>query len=160
MTFTEAQAELTELRGLAATDKSLATFKERVNRLYMAVCRKTLRKCNCKDVVDDALIEIYSKLKQLKNNDTMEILDTKARLVNGVVLKVDNNHYTNANLTDKVAREFLAEFPQRKDWFATLPAEEKDSEANTPKAEVGDKPSKVEVGVVIPKKKAAKKAKK
>ena len=156
MTTEQAKAELSHLRGIAEGGDIPSNFKARLEALYWAVCRKTLRKCNCKDVIPDALAEIYFKLKTLKDED----MATKARLVNGVVLQHKGNHYTNANITDKVAREFLAEFPQRKDWFATLPAEEKDSEANTPKAEVGDKPSKVEVGVVIPKKKAAKKAKK
>ena len=55
-----------------------------------------------------------------KNNTTM----TKAKLVNGVVLQVGGIHYTNANLTDEVARAFLSAFPMRKDWFAELPADE------------------------------------
>lgn len=156
MTTEQAKAELSHLRGIAEGGDIPSNFKARLEALYWAVCRKTLRKCNCKDVIPDALAEIYFKLKTINDND----MATTARLVNGVVLQHKGNHYTNANITDKVAREFLAEFPQRKDWFATLPAEEKDSEANTPKAEVGDKPSKVEVGVVIPKNKAAKKAKK
>lgn len=62
----------------------------------------------------------------------------QARLVNGVVLQWKGNHYTNSNLTDEVAREFLASFPQRKDWFAELPS------ATTAKevvAEVADEPS-------------------
>ena len=153
MTTEQAKAELSHLRGIAEGGDIPSNFKARLEALYWAVCRKTLRKCNCKDVIPDALAEIYFKLKTLKDED----MATTARLVNGVVLQLKGNHYTNANITDKVARDFLAEFPQRKDWFATLPAEEKDSE---PKAEVGEKPSKVEVGVVIPKKKAAKKGKK
>lgn len=53
----------------------------------------------------------------------------KARLVNGVVLQVGGTHYTNANLTDEVARAFLSAFPMRKDWFAELPpAEAEDAE--------------------------------
>ena len=48
--------------------------------------------------------------------------DTQARLVRGVVLQLNNSHYTNANLTDDVAREFLARFPMRKDWFESLPS--------------------------------------
>lgn len=156
MTTEQAKAELSHLRGIAEGGDIPSNFRARLEALYWAVCRKTLRKCNCKDVIPDALAEIYFKLKTINDTD----MATTARLVNGVVLQMNGNHYTNANITDEVAREFLAEFPQRKDWFATLPAEDKDSEANTPKAEVGEKPSKVEVGVVIPKKKAAKKAKK
>lgn len=139
ITLEQAQAELKELRGLAERGNDLAFYHERVDRLYMAVCHKRLRVCNCKNVEKDALIEIYQRLKILAMSN--EKLDTAARLVNGVVLKVDGNHYTNANLTDEIARRFLAEFPQRADWFAQLPPEkgENTSEepANEPKSSRG-----------------------
>ena len=65
----------------------------------------------------------------------------QARLVNGVVLQWKGNHYTNANITDKVARDFLEAFPQRKDWFAELPSATTEKQvvaevANEPSAEV------------------------
>ena len=62
----------------------------------------------------------------------------QAKLVRGVVLQWKGNHYTNNNLTDDVAREFLTAFPMRKDWFEILPS------ATTEKqvvAEVADEPS-------------------
>lgn len=138
MTEQEAQAELMILRGHAHSMQDLALVRERIDRLYWAVCRKHLRKCRCKNVEKDALLEIYAKLKyHHKTNKTM------AKLVNGVVLKWQGNHYTNANLTDEVAREFLDAFPVRKDWFAVLPsASEKQvvaEVAEMPSAEVSDK---------------------
>ena len=63
---------------------------------------------------------------------------TQSRLVNGVVLQWKGNHYTNNNLTDEVAREFLAAHPQRKDWFAELPSA---STAKGVTAEVANEPS-------------------
>ena len=140
MTDQEAQAELMILRGLAEGGGDLALVKERIDRLYWAVCRKHLRTCRCKDKYKDALFEIYAKLRfNSKNNTTM----AKARLVNGVVLQVGGIHYTNANLTDEVARVFLSAFPMRKDWFAILPpaVEKEDAEnvaemtADEPKVE-------------------------
>ena len=135
MTEQEAQAELMILRGLASSGNDLALVRERIDRLYWAVCRKHLRTCRCKNVEKDALLEIYAKLKyHKKTNKTM----AQAKLVNGVVLKWQGNHYTNANLTDEVAREFLDAFPVRKDWFAVLPS------ASTEKqvvAEVAEMPS-------------------
>lgn len=62
----------------------------------------------------------------------------QAKLVRGVVLQWHGTHYTNSNLTDEVARAFLASFPQRKDWFEILPS------ATTAKqvvAEVANEPS-------------------
>ena len=144
MTIQEAQAELDELRGLAAQGVDLAPYRARVARLYRAVCRKALRECNCRDVLPDALIEIYVKLKN--TDTTMNELKSSARLVNGVVLQVGGTHYTNANLTDDVARKFLAEFPQRADWFAVLPnadkGEETASEVVEPKNEPTAQPKK------------------
>lgn len=66
---------------------------------------------------------------------------TQAKLVNGVVLQWKGNHYTNNNLTDEVAREFLTAFPMRKDWFAELPSATTEKQvvaevANEPSAEV------------------------
>ena len=135
MTEQEAQAELMILRGLASSGNDLALVRERVDRLYWAVCRKHLRSCRCKNVEKDALLEIYAKLMyHKKTNTTM----TQSRLVNGVVLQWKGNHYTNNNLTDEVAREFLAAHPQRKDWFAELPSA---TTAKEVAAEVADEPS-------------------
>ena len=135
MDVEQAQAELMILRGLAEGGGDLALVRERVDRLYWAVCRKHLRTCKCKNVEKDALLEIYAKLMyHSKTNTTM----TQAKLVNGVVLQWKGNHYTNNNLTDEVAREFLAAFPMRKDWFAELPSA---STAKEVTAEVAESPS-------------------
>lgn len=134
MSEQEAQAELMILRGLASSGNDLALVRERIDRLYWAVCRKHLRKCRCKNVEKDALLEIYAKLMYHKTNKTM----AQAKLVNGVVLKWQGNHYTNANLTDEVAREFLSAFPIRKDWFAVLPSASTEKEVV---AEIAEMPS-------------------
>ena len=132
MTEQEAQAELMILRGLASSGNDLALVKERIDRLYWAVCHKHLRTCKCKD----ALLEIYAKLTyHQKTNTTM----AQAKLVRGVVLQWKGNHYTNSNLTDEVAREFLASFPQRKDWFEILPSA---TTAKAVSAEVAKMPKK------------------
>mgnify|MGYP006923283436 CR=1 FL=1 len=76
----------------------------------------------------DALLEIYAKLMYHQKTNTAM---TTAKLVNGVVLQVGGKHYTNANLTDEIARQFLDIFPMRKDWFSVLPpAEEKEDAEN------------------------------
>ena len=157
MTEQEAQAELMILRGLAEGGGDLALVRERIDRLYWAVCRKHLRSCKCKNVEKDALLEIYAKLMyHKKTNTTM----TQAKLVNGVVLQWKGNHYTNNNLTDDVAREFLATFPQRKDWFAELPSATTGKQvvaevANEPSAEVS-----AETEPTTPKKKKSAKKRK
>lgn len=130
MTNEQAHSELTALRGLIDSGADLASLRARIDALYFAVCGKHLRKCNCKNVEMDAIVEIHRKLKMY---ETKKIDMTQARLVNGVVLQWKGNHYTNSNLTDEVAREFLAAFPVRKDWFAVLPPK-----ADEPKAEVSE----------------------
>jgi hypothetical protein len=150
MTEQEAQAELMILRGLAESGGDLALVRERVDRLYWAVCRKHLRTCKCKNVEKDALLEIYAKLMYHKKTNTNM---AHSRLVNGVVLQWKGSHYTNNNLTDEVARDFLASFPQRKDWFAELPSATTEKQvvaevANEPSAEVS-----AETEPITPKKK-------
>lgn len=124
----------------------------------MAVCKKTIRKCNCKDRYNDALIEIYHALKATPNIE--DVMNTKARLVNGVVLQFADKIYTNANLTDDAAREFLSKFPQRIDWFAVLPAEAVEETAE--EAIEGEQSDETEEVEQVPTKRAkrAKKAKK
>jgi len=85
---------------------------------------------------------------------------TQAKLVNGVVLQWKGNHYTNNNLTDEVAREFLAAYPQRKDWFAELPSATTDKQVA---AEVANEPSaegSAETEPTTPKKKKTSKKRK
>ena len=156
MTEHEAQAELMILRGLAEGGGDLALVRERVDRLYWAVCRKHLQKCRCKNVEKDALLEIYAKLMYHKKTNTAM---TQAKLVNGVVLQVGGKHYTNANLTDEIARQFLDVFPMRKDWFSVLPPAEAKEDAENVAEMPADEP-KLEKQVTTPKtKKTAKKRK-
>lgn len=137
MTNEQAKSELTALRGLIDSGADLASLRARIDALYFAVCGKHLRKCNCKNVEMDAIVEIHRKLKMYETKK-IDMTQAQARLVNGVVLQWKGNHYTNSNLTDEVAREFLAAFPVRKDWFAVLPPEK----ADEPKAEVSEEPAK------------------
>ena len=124
MTIDEAKTELNELRGFAAKG-GLAVVRGRIDALYFEICGKHLRNCKCKNVEEDALAEIYARLR---TNETKGIKTmAKARLVNGVVLQWKGCHYTNANITDDIAREFLNAFPQRSDWFAVLPEDEANS---------------------------------
>lgn len=150
MTYEEAQAELYVLRGLAEGN-DLTPIKHRIERLYNAVCGKPLRRCKCKHILEDALLEIYARLVNTPKDKYM----AKARLVNGVVLLHKGSHYTNANLTDEVAREFLALYPQRVDWFSVLP--EKEPENGTEITPTGEKSQ--DKATTLAKKKTSKKGK-
>ena len=142
MNYEEAQAELNDLRCLADTG-SLAVAKERVEKLYFAVLGKHLRRCRCRNILQDALLEIYTKLRKNDNKKTMDPNKATAKLVNGVVIFWKGNHYTNSNLTDEVAREFLASFPQRKDWFYALPSATTSKEVVAEAEEHTEKPQEI-----------------
>lgn len=91
-----------------------------ISELYLYVFGREIRKCNCKDKYKDALIEI---LNYLTTHETMSI----ARLKKGVLLNVfGEGVYTNANLTDEVAREYLAKYPANEYMFEVLPEPEEE----------------------------------
>lgn len=165
MTSEEANIELEQLRGIANEGGDLAPHKQRIEALYWEVCRKHLRKCKCKNVLQDALFEIYSRLRLNKNTKSENM--AQARLVMGVVLFVGGTHYTNKNLTDEVARTFLEKFPHRKDWFEVLPSATTEKAVVAEVADMPEKPSNeaaesekvADEPTAKPKKKSAKKRK-
>ena len=158
MTSEEANIELEVLRGIADSGESLAPYRERIEALYFAVFGRHLRKCKCKNVLKDALIEIYTRLRIVTPNKKYKIMaQAHARLVKGVVVFHEGIHYTNANLTDDVARAFLEKFPMRKDWFEVLPSATTDkavvaeAEVAENKAETATESEKAEKQATTPK---------
>ena len=158
-----ANKELDEMRVIVEMGGDLAPYKQRIEKLYLQVCGKHLRKCKCKNVLKDAFIEIYSQLRRNKVLTTKNGNMAKAKLVMGVVVFWGGTHYTNKNLTDDVARQFLAKFPQRKDWFQILPPDEVVEVAdNTPErgAEIAPEEVKSKSKPIAPKKKKTAKKRK
>jgi hypothetical protein len=104
---------------------TLPAHEAELDTLYMDVCGKHIRECNCKDRWSDALIEIHVTLNKLEK---MAMAGTKYRLRTGVVLHdfEKNEAYTNANLTDKVARAYLKKYPQQASLFEVLPEVKKE----------------------------------
>ena len=93
--------------------------KTEIERVYFEVFRRKMRTCQCKNKYHDAILEMYNYLKniELKGGEM-----TKSRLKRGVVLYVGNGkYYTNSNLTDEVAAEYLAKYPRRVGIFEVLP---------------------------------------
>jgi hypothetical protein len=103
---------------------TLPAHEAELDTLYMDVCGKHIRECNCKDRWSDALIEIHVTLNKLEK---MTMAGTKYRLRVGVVLHdfEKNEAYTNANLTDKIAKDYLKRYPQQADLFEVLPEAKK-----------------------------------
>ncbi len=94
--------------------------KKTIEELFPKVLGKEVRRCKCKDRHSDALIEMYN---YLKNNEMKN--KSKYTLKAGAVLTVfgDPRIYTNANLTDEVAKEFLKAHPEKLNLFARVPEE-------------------------------------
>lgn len=152
MSRDEIAAKAKELAGHLSEygESGLLPYRDDIEQLYWLVCRKTLRRCNCRNVLPDAVIEIYTRVK--KNDYTM----SKAILKNGAVIQTaDGGIYTAANITDEVAREYLAKYPGRAGLFAVLPDPAPDAEgaADTAEATAATEPAKT-------KKATAKKSKK
>lgn len=131
-------------------ESGLLSYRADIERLYWLVCRKALRRCNCRNVLSDAVIEINV---QIKKGYTM----TRATLKAGAVIQYKGGIYTNANITDEVAQAYLADFPKRAGLFSVLPPEKAVTEEVAAPVESDTAPTEV---VEKPKKKTTKKRKK
>lgn len=116
MTRTEALDRVNELKGHLDSD-ALFDFRDDINALSLAVLGHKVKRCNCRNRYADALITIY---KKLKNNEPMKS-EITTRMRRGFLIRWKGKHYTCHNITDEVAREYLAEFPQSAKMFEVLP---------------------------------------
>lgn len=123
MTRDEALQRVDDLKGFLPNEEALFEFKGEIEELYSIVIGEELAPCNCRNRLCDALITIYS---YLKNHDKMRT-EIKSRLKRGVLIHYNGEMYTNANLTDEVAIAYVRDFPQNEKFFeavAEAPAEE------------------------------------
>lgn len=125
MTTEEAKQEIMGLRERFAAPYS-QTDKTLIRKLYLQVLGVEFRPTSCQNCYHDAVILIYNRLK---NYDTMA--ETKQYwLKNGAIICSPHfkggTIYTNANLTDEIAAEYLAQYPTASKLFARV---------GTPKAE-------------------------
>lgn len=130
------KAIITELAGLRERFDAPYNLADRntIERLYLEVCGRHLNR-GCQNCYHDAVIEIHRAIKQ---NNIMN--EKNYWLKNGAVIVSPTFHggeiFTNANLTDEVAAEYLQLFPNRANLFAKLPeAPKKAKRPRKPKAE-------------------------
>ena len=90
-----------------------------IEKMYTAVLGCQIRTCNCSEKWRDAVIEMFVYLKKNGKMHTKSQYILKA----GVVIQPDGTSdvYTNANLTDAVAAEFLKKYPAAKGLFEKIP---------------------------------------
>lgn len=96
-----------------------ASDKESITELYREVLRKELKRTNCNDCYRDALIEVYNFLKTEKK---MKEKCAYSLLAGAIIQDFENGKvYTNANLTDGIAENYLKRFPKQIQMFARFP---------------------------------------
>lgn len=115
MTTSEAYDTLLALS--RASQPYSAAEESKIAEIYTAVTGKKVRDCNCRDKWHDAIVEA---LIYIKNNGKMkEKCDYALR--GGVILHVGSRVYSNANLTNEVAEQFLKDNPNAVGQFAVIP---------------------------------------
>lgn len=154
MTRQQALDRVNELKGHLDSD-ALFDFKDEIDALSLAVLGYKVKRCNCRDRYADALITIY---KKLKNNEPMKS-EITTRMRRGFLITWKGKHYTCHNITDEVAREYLAEFPQNAKMFEVLPpaVEEPQEEAAIPAENAADAQENSETINNTPKRKKSRK---
>lgn len=123
MTYKEATAKVGELK--ARFDSPFdATDKAVIETLYFEVTRKRFVPTTCQQCYHDALIEIYLKLKKEKAMPKTCNYAMKAGFIISCPDFYHGKIFTNENLTDKVAHEYLTKYPQMESYFQKIPSNE------------------------------------
>lgn len=121
MTYKEATAKVGELK--ARFDSPFdATDKAVIETLYFEVTRKRFVPTTCQQCYHDALIEIYLKLKKEKAMPKTCNYALKAGFIISCPDFYHGKIFTNENLTDKVAHEYLTKYPHMESYFQKIPA--------------------------------------
>lgn len=117
MTFQDAISLIDELRGRFDAPYSVQD-KESIAELYSIVLGKRFVPTTCQQCYHDAVIELYL---YTKNHDSFMKKKSKYVMRAGFIIQCPSFHkgevFTNANLTDKIAEEYLKKFPKQKDYF-------------------------------------------
>jgi hypothetical protein len=118
MTIDEAIREIAELRGRINSGLS-SMEKAKIARLYGEVLGKTFKPTTCRDCYRDACIEMELYLR--KNGAMKE--KSRYVLLNGAIIREfgTGRVYSNANLTDNVAEDWLRKYPGQIRMFAAYP---------------------------------------
>lgn len=123
MTYKEATAKVEELK--ARFDSPFdATDKAVIETLYFEVTRKRFVPTTCQQCYHDALIEIYLKLKKEKAMPKTCNYAMKAGFIISCPDFYHGKIFTNENLTDKVAHEYLTKYPHMESYFQKIPSDE------------------------------------
>ena len=130
MTYEEALARVEELRGRLSAPFSVED-KRLIAQLYPEIIGRAFRKTACKRCYHDAVIEMAVKLRKEQNR--REKCDYHMRA--GFIIRCGDfdggEIYTNANLTNDVAKRYLERFPNKRNMFDRIPEEKAEMPVET-----------------------------
>lgn len=123
MTYKEAMLIVEDLKGRFDAPFG-SSDKQNIECLYTEVLRKRFVPTSCQQCYHDALVEIYVKLKKDKKMPKVCNYRLKAGFIISCPDFYNGKIFTNENLTDKVAKEYLAKYPKMEDYFQKIPPED------------------------------------
>lgn len=120
MELAEAKKIIEELRGrfdapFGSTDKST------IENLYYEVLGKDFVPTSCQQCYHDGLIEIYHYIKKYGKMAEKLNYRLKAGAIINCTTFMGGRVFTNDNLTDEIAENYLKEFPNNVDLFQKVP---------------------------------------
>lgn len=116
MTIEQARTQIEQLKARLSGAFSTAE-KQQIRTLYEVTFGRPFRQTSCQRCYHDAVIEIYLKLRK------MEKIEPKCsyRMRAGFIVSCPTFHggkiFTNDNLTDEIAEEYIALFPNQSAMF-------------------------------------------
>ena len=118
MTIDDAIMLVDELRGRFDAPFNQAD-KDTIERTYKAVIGRTFVQTSCQQCYHDAVLEIYHHIKKYGKMAEVKKYNLKA----GAIINCPNFQggqvFSNENLTDEVAAEYLKEYPDQVGLFET-----------------------------------------
>lgn len=123
MTYEDAQRHIDELMTryhapFSAVDKRL------ISELYPEVLHKTFRATSCQRCFHDAVMEMALFLrKEKKMAEKTRRYTMRAGFIIACPAFHNGKIYSNANITDEIAAEYLAQFPNQIKYFDVKPQE-------------------------------------
>lgn len=123
MTYEDAQRHIDELMTrynapFSAADKRL------ISELYPEILNKKFRATSCQRCFHDAVMEMALFLrKEKKMADKTRRYTMRAGFIIACPKFHNGKIYSNANVTDEIAEEYLAQFPNQAKYFDIKPQE-------------------------------------
>lgn len=123
MELAEVNKTIEELKGrfdapFGSSDKSTIEY------LYYEVTGKTFVPTSCQQCYHDGLIEIYHYIKKYGKMAEKSNYRLRAGAIINCPTFMGGKVFTNDNLTDEVAKNYLEQFPDNEDLFQKVPEDD------------------------------------